>query len=78
MIVKPDYNPDISKGQLKPLGLDDKGDILLYVIITLKQNLSESTGNFLGPIFINKKTMIGRQIVIDSDKYSVRELIIQS
>ena len=51
----PDYDPKISKEQLAPLGIESPDDILIYVIITLKPVLSESTANCIGPVFINRK-----------------------
>lgn len=78
LIVRSDYDPKVSKSQLNPLGLQTPDDLMLLVIITLKPNLLESTANFVGPLFINKKKMVGRQIVIDSDKWSVQEPVIRS
>ncbi|MFH0919875.1 MAG: flagellar assembly protein FliW [Fibrobacterota bacterium] len=78
MVVMPDYNPEVSKTQLQGLSLEKPEDVMLLVIITLRDNLLESTANFIGPLFINKKKMIGRQIVIDTEKYSVQERVIRS
>jgi len=78
MIVIPNYNPEVTKSQLASLNLSAPDDVMLLVIITLRDNLMESTANFIGPLFINKKKLIGKQIVIDTDKYSVQERVIRS
>lgn len=78
MFVLPDYNPGVSKEQLKSLNFSGPEDVLILVIITLKKNLAESTANFLGPVFINRKMRLGKQIIVDSDKYSVQEPVLRS
>ncbi len=74
----PDYDPPVTQRQLDSLDLRKTDDVLVYVIITLKENLLESTANMIGPLFINPQKMIGKQIVIDSDKYSVQERVIRT
>ncbi|OGJ84533.1 MAG: hypothetical protein A2268_11105 [Candidatus Raymondbacteria bacterium RifOxyA12_full_50_37] len=78
LAIDPGYNPDITKTQLEGLGFNSADDVLIYVIVTLRTNLLESTANFVGPLFINKKKMVGRQIVVDSEKYSVQEPVIKN
>ena len=51
-------------------------ELLLYVIVTLKQPLSESTANLMGPLFINIRERVGKQILIENDAYSLREPIL--
>jgi len=77
MIIKSDYSPQISKSELKSLGIVDPKDLLVYVIITLRSPLNESTANFMGPLFINIQKKIGKQIIIEDAKYSLREQIIE-
>ncbi len=72
-----DYDPKISKEQLSILEVTKPGDLLVYVIVTLKEHLSDSTANCIGPVFINRQKKVGKQIVIDSDKYSVQEPIVR-
>ncbi|MBL8026576.1 MAG: flagellar assembly protein FliW [Fibrobacteres bacterium] len=74
--ILPDYDPKISKEQLSPLAIETPDDLLIYVIITLKPILTESTANCIGPVFINRKKKLGRQIVIDGDRYSVQQPLV--
>jgi flagellar assembly factor FliW len=78
LIILPDYNPPVTKSQLASLKLEKPDDVRVYVLITLKDNLLESTANMIGPLFINPRKMIGKQIVVDSDKYSVQERVIRN
>jgi flagellar assembly factor FliW len=73
---RPDYQPKIKKEDLATLGIKDPKELLLYVIVTLRQPLMESTANLMGPLFINIREKTGKQIIAENDKYSLRERII--
>ncbi len=73
---RPDYQPKIKKEELATLNIEDIKELLLYVIVTLRSPLVESTANLMGPLFINIREKIGKQIIIENDAYSLRERII--
>lgn len=72
----PSYDPKIPPHELRELEVKDPRDLLLYTLVTFAPELSDSTANLLGPLFINIRTRIGKQIVIDDERYSVRERIL--
>jgi flagellar assembly factor FliW len=76
LVFHPDYSPNISKEELSTLGIKDPKNLLLYVIVTLRSPLSESSANLMGPLFINIKERVGKQIIIEDNQYSLREKII--
>ena len=76
LIFQKDYNPKISKAELDTLEINNSCDLLMYVIVTLRSPLAESSANLMGPIFINLGKRIGKQIIIEDNSYSVREKII--
>lgn len=73
---RPDYQPKIKKEELASLNINDPKELLLYVIVTLRSPLMESTANLMGPLFINIREKAGKQIIIENDAYSLRERII--
>lgn len=73
---RPDYQPKIKKENLASLNIHDPKELLLYVIVTLRQPMVESTANLMGPLFINIREKLGKQIIIENDAYSLRERII--
>ena len=73
---RPDYQPKIKKDELASLDIRDSKELLLYVIVTLRNPLMESTANLMGPLFINIREKVGKQIIIENDAYSLRERII--
>ena len=77
LAFRPDYQPKLKKEELASLNIKDPKELLLYVIVTLKQPLNDSTANLAGPLFINIRERVGKQIIIENDDYSLRERIIR-
>lgn len=78
LLFCPDYAPRFSKGQLEELQIQKPEDILLYVIVTIGDNPLKSTANLIGPVIINKTKKIGKQIIIEDDRYTTREPILRN
>lgn len=76
MVFQPDYSPDIRKEQLEDLEIEKPEDILLYSIVTIRENPEESTANLIGPVIINKTKRVGKQIIIEDEKYTIKENIL--
>ena len=71
------YAPKITKEQLTDLLIEKPEDILMYSIVTVKENPLESTANLVGPIIINRVRRLGKQIIIDDERYTTQEPIIR-
>jgi len=76
MLIKPDYAPNLIKEQLEDLAFSAPEDVLVYSIVTIRENPVESTVNLIGPIIINKKSRRAKQIIIDDERYGTQEPII--
>lgn len=76
LLFRPDYSPNITKEQLSELGIDKAEDVLLYAIVTIREDPAESTANLTGPVVINKSRRLGKQIIIEDDRYSTQEKIL--
>lgn len=77
LMIRDDYNPDIQKEQIQDLGLEKPEDVLMFVIATLSQKPEETTANLLGPIIINRVKRVGKQIILDDERYSLKERILK-
>lgn len=77
MLILPEYSPNMVKEQLEVLSIQKPEDILMYVIVTISEDPMNSTANFIGPIVINKIKKIGKQIIVDDDRYSTQEPILR-
>ncbi len=76
LLFKADYQPKLKKEDLTSLNIQDPKELLLYVIVTMRDPLPSSTANLLGPLFINIRERIGKQILLDDAQYTHRERII--
>jgi flagellar assembly factor FliW len=77
MLFTPEYSPAMVKEQLEDLEISKPEDLLLYTIVTIRENPLESTANLVGPIVINREKRLGKQIIIDDDRYSTQEPLIR-
>ncbi len=76
MTLRSDYNPKIGREALQSLNIRAPEELCMYCIVTLHKPLSDSTANMMGPLFINIRERVGKQIIIENDDYSPRERIV--
>jgi len=61
-LLFPDYEPDISQEDVRFLGLNGPEDGLVLTIVTLQHD-GRATVNLKGPIIINRRTLVAKQVV---------------
>lgn len=57
-----DYHPDLSDEDVRFLGLGHADDALVLNIVTLRSS-GRHTMNLKGPIVVNRRTQIGKQVI---------------
>jgi flagellar assembly factor FliW len=75
----PDYELELFDGDATALDLADPSEAMVLNIVTLnpKEPLA-GTVNLIGPIVVNRRTRIGRQLVLaNHSRYSARHLLVQ-
>jgi flagellar assembly factor FliW len=77
LLFRPDYAPAMAKEQLENLAIEKPEDVLLYSIVTIGNNPMNSTANLVGPVVINKTKRIGKQIIIEDERYSTQEPVLR-
>ena len=71
-LVVPDYQPDFGDSDVEFLELTSPADGFLISIVTLRPH-SQATVNLKGPIVINRRTLIGKQVIPNNAAgYSLR------
>lgn len=70
--IEKEYEIQLEKEQIKSLKLQDEKDTLVLNTVTLSSDIDKITANLRAPIVINIKEKIGEQIIINSDKYSIK------
>ena len=67
-----DYEFEISDKAEKELKIESVSNLLILNIITLKNHIKNSTANLSAPIVINLEEKLGKQIILDDQRYQVR------
>lgn len=74
-LVKFDYDIVLPESAIEILKIEDEKDIALYTIVVVPENIEEMTTNLSGPIVINVKERLGKQIALDDSRYSTKHYI---
>ncbi|MGH7997053.1 MAG: flagellar assembly protein FliW [Opitutaceae bacterium] len=78
--IVPGYELEIFDNDAEALDLGDPTQAMVLNIVTLRPEAPlEATANLIGPIVINRRTRVGRQLVIANySKYSARHILVQN
>ncbi len=78
--IIPGYAPELFADDAFALDLADPADAMVLNIVTLRQqNPLDATVNLIGPIIVNRRLRIGRQIVISNySRYSAHHALVES
>jgi flagellar assembly factor FliW len=75
-----DYEPELFEDHAMTLGLKNGAEAMILNIVTLQQQSPlQATVNLVGPIVINRRTRVGRQLVISNySRYSPRHSLVEN
>jgi flagellar assembly factor FliW len=71
-IFKPDYIAKLLPADLNGLDLESLQTAKLYSILTIPANVTEMSANLKAPVVINSSKKVGKQIVLQDSKLSVK------
>ena len=66
----PNYQPEITKEDLRSLGVKGVKDLKVYCLVTLGNG--KATANLKGPILVNPKKRLAKQVVLTKSSYPLR------
>lgn len=72
LFVKKDYNPVIDDEMLEFLGEVDEEGYFVLVTMRIPSDPKEVSCNLKAPIIINPKTLLGCQMIVENEEYSIR------
>ncbi len=76
LIVK-DYDFELSEDDVQRLSIENAEDVAVYSVIVVPQQLERMSMNLKAPIIINIRNKRGVQVILDTDKYTVRHYILE-
>ena len=71
-----EYELVISQAEVEAVGAENIDELIVFAIVTIPSNPDDMTANLQGPVIINPKRNIGRQVISLSDRYGVRHKIL--
>lgn len=78
--IIPGYEPEIFDEDAEQLDLRTPAEAMILNVVTLKrQTPVEATVNLIGPLVINRRTRLGRQLVISNySRYSAHHNLVEN
>lgn len=74
--IKKDYEIKLDADTINSLKIDKPEEVLLLNIVTLGKKLEDSTVNLKAPLVISVKNKLGVQLILQDDKYDIKEPLI--
>lgn len=71
----PDYTAKLSDQTMETLDIEAESDVTLLVMLTLKDTWETSSANLRGPVVINHKKQLGKQIILNDSDYHTRHAL---
>ncbi|MDP2877507.1 MAG: flagellar assembly protein FliW [Holophaga sp.] len=70
--IQPNYEFSLNDEDAEALALEAPEDALLLAMVVIPQDPRKMTANLAGPLIINGKTCVGRQIVLNTEKFPLK------
>lgn len=74
-LVKPDYDFVLSPSVEEKLKIENEKDLAVYTIAVIPEDIKKITINLSGPVVINVKERLGKQIILNDERYSTKYYI---
>ena len=76
-LFKEDYKLSMKESDLKAMSLESKKDLLDFAIITVPEDPAKISANLMGPIVVNRKTRVAKQVISKNDEYSIKHYLLE-
>lgn len=73
-----DYDFTLDENCLAALQLNNPEDVIVLVILTLRDSLESSTVNLQAPVILNKANNKGKQVILHDSPYKTRHSLIRN
>lgn len=71
-LFKKDYDFDIPQRAIDDLSIESAEDLYICCIVTVPQDVANTTMNLEAPIIVNNKNNRAKQVVLENDGYKVK------
>lgn len=74
--IKKDYEFELKDEDANFLGIDSPSQVVVFAILVVPEDTTKISMNLKAPIVLNTNNKKAAQIILDSDKYTVRHFIL--
>jgi flagellar assembly factor FliW len=71
-LIRSDYRPDVSDGELADIGVKAQDDALVLAIVTIPQGTGPITANLMGPLVINRHSRLAIQTIVQDSRWKTK------
>jgi flagellar assembly factor FliW len=76
-LFKEDYELSVRETDMQSMKLESKNDLLDFAIVTVPEDPSKISANLMGPILINRKKRLAKQVISENDEYSIKHYLLE-
>lgn len=76
-VIRKDYEVNLNDDVLKELEITEPTSASVYCIVVVPEDINKMTVNLQAPLIINNVKNLGRQLILDTDRYGVRHCILE-
>jgi flagellar assembly factor FliW len=70
--LAPGYEPDLPDEELARIGIEEPGDVELYVVVTIAPERDRVFLNLAAPIVVHAERRLARQVILDRQGWPLR------
>lgn len=75
--IRPDYKVPLSEEEAEALAIEQESDAMVITLVVIPpDDPRRMTTNLAGPLVINSKRLIGRQIALSGEGYPLRHFVL--
>lgn len=74
----PDYLIEVNPKEIEELHVDDVAEIATYAIVTIPHDFTRMTANLQGPLLVNTRTNLAKQLVLVNSHYKIKHRLIEA
>lgn len=72
----PNYKLEVNEKELEELNFQQMKELITYVIVTVPGDSSQMSADLLGPVVINSKKRIAKQVVMPNSPYTIKHYLL--
>jgi len=75
-VIKKDYDFELKDENARALSIENPSQVAIFAIVVIPEDTKRISMNLKAPIIVNTNNKKSAQIILDSDKYTVRHFIL--